>query len=266
MAQWSLDDIPWHSFDASKTTPELVSLVKAASLVEFNGYEYARYLCNVFHDDQEFQALAKDWAEEEVQHGQALRKWAELADPEFNFEESFEKFTTGYQLPIDVAGSVRGSRSGELMARCVVESGTSAYYTAIGRLSEEPVLQAVCAKIAADEFRHYKLFYTYLKRYLDIENISVAKRVMIGLGRVCESEDDELAYAYYAAHRDPRAYDRKFYKKRYMGQASSVFRREDINRMSSMILKAAGLTPNGLLGKGVGKIAWTTLQWRAQAA
>ena len=111
MAHWSLDDIPWHEFDRAKVRPELVSLVKAASMVEHNGHDYARYLCEVFSDDAAFQETTKDWAEEEVQHGKALRKWAELADPEFNFDESFKVFTTGYQLPANVQSSVAQSAS-----------------------------------------------------------------------------------------------------------------------------------------------------------
>src|ERR1700760_3451757 len=110
MAHWSLSDIPWHEFDASKARPDLVSLAKAASMVEYNGKDYARYLKEVFADDEEFSAVAKQWADEEVQHGQALRKWAELADPSFDFDRAFADFTTGYQLPQNVKGSVRGSR------------------------------------------------------------------------------------------------------------------------------------------------------------
>ena len=50
-------------------------------MVEHNGGDYATYLCNVFHDDPEFQDTANRWAQEEVQHGEALARWAELADP-----------------------------------------------------------------------------------------------------------------------------------------------------------------------------------------
>ena len=62
---WSLDDIAWERFDRSKIDRELVKLVKAASLVESNGRDYATYLCNVFPDDPEFQAATNIWALEE---------------------------------------------------------------------------------------------------------------------------------------------------------------------------------------------------------
>ncbi len=263
MANWTLDDIPWHSFDPSKVKGELVSLVKAACMVEYNGYDYARYLKEVFADDAEFQPLAEQWAEEEVQHGKALRKWAELADPSFNFDESFRAFTEGYKLPVNVSASVRGSRSGELLARCVVETGTSSYYTAMKEYSDEPVLKAVCARIAADEFRHYKLFYTKMDEYLKREKVSFLRRLMVAVGRVAESEDDELAYAFYAAHPKTEEYDRKTSTRRYFACACLLYRRPHIEKMTAMVFKAVGLKPNGLLNRLINHAAWGAMRFKA---
>ena len=153
---WTLDDIDWGRFDRSKVSPELVVIIKAAAMVEYNGGDYGSYLRNVFHDDPGFKQAASDWAEEEIQHGAALRRWAEMADPSFDFDKSFQCFTEGYSLPLEAEESVRGSRSGELVARCIVEAGTSSYYRAIGDATDEPVLKQVCSKIAADEIRHYR--------------------------------------------------------------------------------------------------------------
>ena len=239
-----MDDIPWHEFEASKARPDLIALAKAASMVEYNGKDYARYLLEVFAGDETFAPVAEQWAVEEVQHGEALRKWAELADPSFNFDKSFRDFTEGYKLPQNVTASVRGSRTGELVARCIVETGTSSYYTAIGESSDEPVLKAICAKIAADEFRHYKLFYTYLKDYLKKEQIGKWKRMQIALGRVTESEDDELSYAFFAAHNNGRmVYDRVFYNQRYMACATALYHPRHVDRMVGMVFKAVGIKP-----------------------
>ena len=79
MKHWTLDDIPWERFDRSRVDPEVVKIVKAAAMVEANGGDYARYLCNVFHDDPEFQEVANEWAMEEVQHGMALAEGAARA-------------------------------------------------------------------------------------------------------------------------------------------------------------------------------------------
>src|SRR5438552_16142957 len=90
---WTLEDIPWAQFDPSKVDPDIVKVVKAAAMVEHNGGDYGTYLCNVFHDDSEFQQVALQWASEEVQHGKALAAWAKLADSAFDFETSFKRFT-----------------------------------------------------------------------------------------------------------------------------------------------------------------------------
>jgi rubrerythrin len=266
MSTWSLDDIAWDRFDPAKAhaKPELVSLVKAASMVEHNGYDYARYLCEVFPDDAEFREVALAWAEEEVQHGRALRKWAELADPAFDFEKSFRVFTEGYKLPVNVEHSVRGSRAGELIARCVVETGTSSYYTAIREATDEPVLQSISAKIAADEFRHYKMFYEHLKRYLERDGIRFGQRLRIALSRIAESEDDELAYAFFAAHRPdtPQAYDHRLYKNLYLALALRLYRRRHIERATRMVLKVCDIRPREWLTGTINTVLWSLMRLR----
>src|SRR5579872_523683 len=162
MGLWTLDDIPWQRFDPSRLDPEIVRLVKAASLVEYNGAAYARHLCRIFADDPAFQASARGWGEEEVQHGVALARWAALADPDFDFDSAFARFQTGYRIDFDRMFVRRGSQAGEMLARCIVETGTSSYYTALKDAAAEPVLQEICRRIAADELRHYRLFYKNL--------------------------------------------------------------------------------------------------------
>ena len=39
-------------------------------------------------------------------------------------------------LPLDAEASIRGSRTGELIARCMVETGTSSYYTALAEATQ----------------------------------------------------------------------------------------------------------------------------------
>ncbi|WP_193367098.1 ferritin-like domain-containing protein [Pelagibius marinus] len=262
---WTLDDIPWDKFDPGKADPELVKIVKAASMVEYNGADYATYLCNVFPDDAEFQAAADAWALEEIQHGEALARWAKLADDSFNFDESFGRFRDGYKIAVDSESSIRGSRSGELVARCIVEVGTSSYYASIGATTQEPVLREVCRRIAADELRHYRLFYTFLRRYLERENIGKWKRLAVALGRIGESEDDELAYAFYAANENPATpYDRKTYGRAYMKRAMACYREPQVRRAVAMIFKAAGLNPQGRTADLAARAAFGFIRWRGR--
>jgi rubrerythrin len=241
---WTVADLPWDRFEPSKLDPDVLKVIKAASLVEYGASNYGHYLCNVFSGDPAFQQAARDWAVEEVRHGEALGRYAEGADPNFNLQQAFARFSAGYSFDIEATRSVRGSRSGELIARCIVETGTSSYYTAIADMTEEPLLKAICRRIAADELRHYKLFYTHLKRYLDREALSRFERVRIGVARMRESEDDELSYAYYAANTPASTpYLREQSAQAYMARAYRFYKPEHVDRVVAMVFKVCGLRP-----------------------
>ncbi|MBI1272714.1 MAG: ferritin-like domain-containing protein [Alphaproteobacteria bacterium] len=263
---WKIDDLPWGQFDRSKVNPDLLKLIKAAALVEYNAHDYARYMRGIFANDPAFQSSAESWADEEVQHGAALARWACMADPDFDFEAAFRRFTTGYKVSHFAANeSVRGSQSGELIARCIVETGTSSYYTAIGDAVDEPVLKAICRRIAADELRHYKLFYDFLKRYLQQESLNRIERLRIAVGRMWESEDDELAYAFYAANAPlDETYARKKYNIEYLGRAYKFYHPHHVDRVVAMLFKACGLKPHTALHGVVSKAVWWAKETKAR--
>ena len=263
MKHWRIEDVAWDQFDPAKVDPEIVRLVKSAALVERNGVEYAAYLCRVFREDPPFCAASTNWAVEEVQHGDALGRWAELADPAWHFKDAFDRYRTEYKLPLDTDSSVRGSKTGELIARCMVETGTSSYYTALADASDEPVLQQVCRLIAADEYRHFKLFYDHMRRYLQRERIGLLRRLRIAAGRITETEDDELAYAYHCGNEPlglPYAHNRCMAA--YMGRAMSFYRYPHVERSMGMILKAVGLPPRGRLSATMSNLFWRVLRRR----
>ncbi|HXP05611.1 MAG TPA: ferritin-like domain-containing protein [Stellaceae bacterium] len=263
MGSWTLDDIPWHRFDPMRLDPAIVAMVKAASLVEYNGAVYAHHLCRVFAADPAFQDRARQWGEEEVQHGVALARWAALADPSFDFDSAFARFQEGYRIDFDSVNSRRGSRVGEMIARCIVETGTSSYYTALREAAREPVLQEICRHIAADELRHYRFFYKTACAYQGRERLGRWARLKIALGRLAESEDDELAYAYYAANETATPYDRRRYSRAYGAGALALYRAHHVERMVAMVLKAVGLTPNGRFARVVSVLAWRAMRYRA---
>ena len=263
MGHWTLDDVPWSRFDSSKVDPEILRIVKTASLVEHNGAAYAHHLCRIFRDDAEFQLHARRWGNEEIQHGKALARWAALADPGFDFETAFGRFQAGYRVDFDCASSRRGSRSGEMIARCMVEVGTSSYYTALRDAVEEPVLKEICRNIAADEIRHYKLFYKNLTRCLERERIGLWHRLRVAVGRIAEAEDDELAYAYYAANETAEPYDRNRCRRAYARRAYGLCRQHHVAHGISLIFKAVGLSPFGKLAGAATLLTWKMMRYRA---
>ncbi len=266
MKHWQIDDVAWGRFDPAQVDPSVVALVKAAAMVERNGTDYGIYLNRIFHDDPDFRGAVDRWSVEEVQHGDALGRWATLADPSWSFEAAFARFRAGYRINLETDASVRGSRSGELVARCIVETGTSSYYTALAEGTQEPALRQVCQLIAADEYRHFKLFYDHLRRYLSRERISTFRRVRIGLGRITESEDDELAYAYHCGNENEAiGYSHDRCLAAYMSRAMDTYEYHHVERGTRMILKTVGLRPSGKISDFSSKLAWRLLQRRQKS-
>jgi rubrerythrin len=270
-AGWTMEDVPWSRLDASKIEPWLVVAIKAASLVEANAPDYVVYLKRVFKNSgPETHAAIEQWGREESRHGEALARWAELADPSFSFAETFARFRKGYKPEHffgDGEGSVRGTRRGEMIARCVVESGTSTFYTAIKEATDEPVLKEIAGRIAADEFRHYKLFYE-TQQAQDEPALPFWRRLKVAIGRVTESDDDELAYAYYCA-RVPADKERYVpYRRREMSSATfatltHIYRRHHLQRLAQMVAKAVDLDPQGRIAKFAGALLWRMFRMRA---
>jgi hypothetical protein len=268
---WTLDEVHWDWFDPTRVDPGLLAAVKAAALVEYNAPDYVDYLKRVFHDaGPETLASIEQWGREESQHGQALGRYAEMADPSFRLEDAFIRFRKGY-TPAHFAGtggsSVRGSRRGEMIARCVVESGTSSYYSAVRDASEEPLLREIAGRIAADEYRHYKLFYDTLGAQREPE-LSLWRKLMIAIGRVRESDDDELAFAYYCANvkaeeETARPYDRKLYSKLSSANGAAIYHRKHVEKLVQMVVKAIGADPHGWLANLAGSLLWRRLQKNA---
>jgi hypothetical protein len=174
------------------------------------------------------------------------------------------RFADAIRLPVGVEQSVRGSRCAELIARCMVEVGTSSYYTALSEASTEPVLKEVCRRIAADELRHYKLFYTHMKRYQVQEGLSRWQRLLVALRRAGETDDDELAFAYYAANGARGAYVRKRCNRAYVRRAYQFYRPHHVERGVAMVFKAVGLKPHGRLCLLLTRLAYGFVTLRAR--
>jgi rubrerythrin len=248
-ARWTLNELQWDRIEPAKVDEELLQTIKTAALVEANSADYVTYLHNVFEADEEFKRAATEWG--------------------VGFQSALEHFRQGYRIPVDAESSVRGSHAGELVARCVVESGTSSFYSAIRDKTKEQVLKTICGHIARDEVRHYKLFKDHLGRYLQNGKLGLMQRTRIAFGRVGETGDDELAYAYYSANvalnteADP-VYDRRACARAYWRRAMQLYDFKHVRNAAHMILKATGLDPNGRVARLGIRLTWTLVQWRVQ--
>jgi hypothetical protein len=262
--KWTIDDIEWDRFDPSKVDPMVLSVVRAASMVEYRSADYVTYLCNIFPDDETFQEAARVWGEEEIQHGRALGEWAKLADPSFDFDGAFADFCANYELALDAEESIRGTRGAELLSRCMVEIGTSSFYSSIHDAVDEPVLKQICTLIARDEFSHYGLFRRHMERYMADEKLGAWSRIRIMISRTLETQDDELAYAYHAANRLPGPYDRRTASDAYAIRALSLYRLAHIKKGVVLASKALGFNREGWWLGAIATMIYRLMRWRSR--
>jgi hypothetical protein len=267
-ASWTLDDIDWHLFDPSAIETNTLAAVKSAALVEFNSRDYVEYLDRVFADDPATRDEIAQWGVEEQQHGEALGRWAQLADPDFDFAAAIARFREGYRVHPDAIASVRGSQSGEMIARCIVECGTSSFYSSLRDGVREPVLRQIADLIARDEFHHYRLFHTAYERYAPRDRLGPIKRLRIAVGRIAEADDDELAFAHWSANVAPtgRAYDRAECFRAQQRLALRHYRQDHVRRAVHMISRAVGLKPTGALVRVASHLTWHLMRRRGATA
>lgn len=216
--QWSVDDIPYHRVrpEAVRADEYLLYLVTAASFVEITSDLFTRNLVEYFDDDPALQAwLQEVWEPEEVQHGQALKRYVETVWPEFDWEGAYRRFFDEYSrfCQTDLLAPTPAL---ELASRCVVETGTSTFYTALARFSPEPVLSELAGRIKTDEVRHFRRFYHDFLTRADAEGLGRLKLIHTLWDRLGEVEQEDAYFAFkhvYETAHPGRAFGKADYRR-----------------------------------------------------
>ncbi|MGA9853164.1 MAG: ferritin-like domain-containing protein [Gammaproteobacteria bacterium] len=207
--RWTLDDIPWQSIDRSAVADWelLFYLATTASFIETATDTYAHNLIEYYAGDVEATAwLEQHWQHEELQHGRALKRYVQTAWPDFDWDAVYRAFFAEFSANC-VAEALEPSRCLEMVSRCIVEMGTSSYYTSLSNLSPDPVLSLLTRLIREDEVRHYKYFYRYFLRYREHEHVGrwkIFKAVLHRL-RMIDGEDSSIALKHAYGVRHPGA-------------------------------------------------------------
>jgi rubrerythrin len=204
---WSLDDIPYAQIDRSVVGPDelLFDLIASASFIEIASETYTRNLVAFCAgDDEVVEWLQQGWQHEEVQHGTALRRYVETVWPDFDWERAYRRFIDEYDRLCSVE-LYAPTRALEMVARCVVETGTSSFYRMLADAAPEPVLRRLASFISRDEVDHYKHFYRYFRLYAERERPSraaVLRTLMRRTGEV-DAEDASIAFKHVRLARRP---------------------------------------------------------------
>jgi hypothetical protein len=216
-ASWTLDDIPYHTLERQRVhdDTQLFYTVATASFVEITSDLYTRNLIEFFHGDGEIvDWLRHGWEREELQHGAALRRYVETAWPAFDWDAAYRQFMAEFTQFCSV-DQLAPTRALEMAARCVVETGTAAFYGMLSEMSPEPVLRQITANIRADEVGHYKYFYRHFVRYRALERPGRVAVMRTLWNRVGEVDAEDAFYAFkhvYLASNPGATFERRDYE------------------------------------------------------
>ncbi len=226
---WRIEDIDLNQIDRQQAAAneDLLLLLCAASFMESGSDLYSSTLSQLFDDDPEVaEWLSNVWECEELQHGRALKAYIAHVWPTFDWDQAFANFFGEYSKMCSLA-ALEKTRALEMVARCVVETGTATLYRAINACSDEPVLKQIAANIRTDEVRHYKHFYKYFKKYNAIEGNGRLSILGALWRRVVEikSEDSEVALRHVFAMRYPERIDDIAYNRERAAQVNALVRK-----------------------------------------
>ncbi len=212
-------DIDYDEIDKKKVRDNelLQTMLVIASFIEITSDTYAKNLTQFYSDNQAaVHWLTCQWDPEEVQHGEALRRYIERVWPEFEWEKAYKRFLQLY-LPLCTLDEFQPTKGREMLARMIVETGTSTLYRSLHDYAlslDEPVLADLAHRIYKDEVCHYGYFDRYFEYYNQTEKLGRKEILKVINNRLKEasSEDIELAFQawYETTHGgrfDPKAYD-----------------------------------------------------------
>lgn len=239
---WRIEDIDLNRIDRALATrnEDLLLLLCASSFIESGSDLYTSNLVSYFDDDAEVAHwLNTHWEGEELQHGRALKAYINHVWPEFDWDQAFSSFFSEYSKTCSVEGFEK-TRALEMVARCVVETGTATLYRAIGEYADEPVLREITGNIRTDEVRHYKNFLRFFKKYNKIEGngrLAVLGALTRRLMEI-KNEDAEIALRHVFAFRYPHEHgDRSQFRRKAARITTLVRRNLSADMCIKMLLK-----------------------------
>ncbi|WP_216796441.1 ferritin-like domain-containing protein [Candidatus Vallotia tarda] len=246
MLPWRIEDIDLSQIVRlrSAMNEDLLLLLCAASFIESGSDLYTSNLSTFFKGDLEVSGwLNQHWGNEELQHGRALKAYINYVWPEFNWDLGFEHFFDEYSNTCSLEAFEK-TWALEMVARCVVETGTATLYRAINEYSDEPVLKVITDHIRNDEVRHYKYFFRFFKKFNQIEGNNRFSVLGTLVRRVMEikNEDLEIALRHVFLVRYPALFYSSTYMREKVAHVNALVRTHmSADMCVKMLLKPLGL-------------------------
>lgn len=193
---WSVVDFDFDKDTGPGLSASQLHIAKTICLLESRCDNYADYLRAVFREREQSWLDAVDrWNFEECQHGEVLRALCESADADFDFDATMHAYQELVAYHAPTGQSVRGSISGELVARCVVEALASALYRVLADATADGTVRAMYSTLAQDEARHYGMFLRMLSALTGTERASSWMRIIYAIRRMLQLEDSQIMAA-----------------------------------------------------------------------
>ncbi len=225
MPKWDYKKIDYESIDAKglKDNKFLFDIVSTASFIEITSNVYEKNLAEFYKEDEELTKwLRNTWEPEEIQHGKSLRKYIKTIWKDFDWDKAYENFKKEY-VPLCKLEYLQESEAREMLARMVVETGTSTFYKALSKYAKDlndPILEQLSINISKDEIYHFEIFEEAFKKYSKKENISKADIIKILYARLKEANSEDVKIAFNSINPDEKYEEfnktvKKFAKKYY---------------------------------------------------
>ncbi len=246
--RWHYEEIPYEQIDTGKVKEKdfLFYLITSASFIEITSDVYEKNLATFYSDNPKVvEWLQNVWEPEEIQHGRALKKYVQTVWPEFDWERAYERFKKEY-LPHCTLDEFQPTKAREMLARMVVETGTSTFYKAVERFSEdtkEPILAKISHNISKDEVYHYDKFYEAYLYYNEKEKLGKDQIVKVIYDRLkmVDGEDGRLAYKAIYETLNNTPFEDRFYEEHKRKVSKFAKKYYPYNMAIKMLLKPFNL-------------------------
>jgi len=180
-------------------------IVASASFVEITSELYTQNLSDFFRDDEDIVGWIGDvWQREELGHGAQLKSYVHAAWPDFDWNAAYQRFFDEFS-PECAPTAMAASQRQELVALCVVETGTASLYRMLAEATHEPELSRIATSIANQEIGHYKQFLRHFLRYRSREEMSVLAilRAVSAQAAAIDGIDAYVAFKHVYLSRNP---------------------------------------------------------------